>query len=214
MLYIPREVKKYDDLYGEDAISQYNRTFLLEFYIKSIDGFTGDGQFMSKFGLEIRDQVVFSVSQRVFGEEVASITNQLRPNEGDLVYFPLHQKTFQIKFVNRVEMYEFGHLQVWDLTCELFEYSNEEFNTGIPEIDVLQTKFSTNILDYSIMDHNSDYLTDQNDDYIVIESYDLETINPSAQNDTIESGSDNFPLGSDDFIDFTEIDPFSEGVNL
>jgi hypothetical protein len=212
MMYIPRVLGNYDKLMGADDSSQYNQAIMVELYIKSIDGFSGDGNFMSKFGLQIRDQVVFSIAQRTFNQEVAIITDQVRPNEGDLIYFPLNRKCFQIKYVNKFEMfYQFGALQTWELTCELFEYSNEQFNTGIPEIDILQSKFSTNILDYALMDENGDYLQDQDEAYLVTESYDLSTINPAEDNEVIQSGSDNFDIGSDDFIDFTETDPFSEG---
>ena len=212
MYYIPRVITNYDNLLGEDASSQYNHAILVELYIKSIDGFTGDGNFMSKFGLQIRDQVVFSIAQRTFNQEVAIVTNQVRPNEGDLIYFPLNRKCFQIKFVNKFEMfYQFGALQTFELTCELFEYSNEQFNTGIAEIDAIQQDYSLNILDYAIMDEQGVNLVDEDSNYLVVESYKPEVINPASENDTIQEGSDNFPIGSDDFIDFTEIDPFSEG---
>jgi hypothetical protein len=212
MYYLPRTLTNYDKLLGTDDQSQYNTAILVELYIKSIDGFTGDGSFMSKFGLQIRDQVVFSIAQRTFNQEVAVQTDQLRPNEGDLIYFPLNRKCFQIRYVNKQEMfYQFGALQTWELTCELFEYSNEQFNTGIAEIDIIQQKFSTNILDYSLMDENGDFLTDESGNYLVTETYNIETINPAEDNDAIQSGTDNFPLGSDDFIDFSETDPFSEG---
>jgi hypothetical protein len=212
MYYMPRTLTNYDKLLGTDDQSQYNTAILVELYIKSIDGFTGDGSFMSKFGLQIRDQVVFSIAQRTFNQEVAVQTDQLRPNEGDLIYFPLNRKCFQIRYVNKQEMfYQFGALQTWELTCELFEYSNEQFNTGIAEIDIIQQKFSTNILDYSLMDEQGDFLTDESGNYLVAETYNIETINPAEDNDAIQSGTDNFPLGSDDFIDFSETDPFSEG---
>ena len=212
MYYIPRVITNYDNLLGEDASSQYNHAIFVELYIKSIDGFTGDGNFMSKFGLQIRDQVVFSIAQRTFNQEVAIVTNQVRPNEGDLIYFPLNRKCFQIKFVNKFEMfYQFGALQTFELTCELFEYSNEQFNTGIAEIDAIQQDYSLNILDYAIMDEQGVNLVDEDSNYLVVESYKPEVINPASENDTIQEGSDNFPIGSDDFIDFTEIDPFSEG---
>jgi hypothetical protein len=212
MYYIPRVITNYDNLLGEDASSQYNHAIMVELYIKSIDGFTGDGNFMSKFGLQIRDQVVFSIAQRTFNQEVAIVTDQIRPNEGDLIYFPLNRKCFQIKFVNKFEMfYQFGALQTWELTCELFEYSNEQFNTGVDEIDSIQKNYSVNILDYTIMDEGGVNLTDENSNYLVVEGYKPETINPASENDTIQQGTDNFPLGSDDFIDFTEKDPFSEG---
>lgn len=202
----------YDDLLGEDAQSQYNQAILVELYIKSIDGFTGDGNFMSKFGLQIRDQVVFSIAQRTFKQEVANITDQLRPNEGDLIFFPLNRKCFKISYVNKQEMfYQFGALQTWELTCELFEYSNEQFNTGIPEIDRLQQVFSLNILDYTLLDEDGNTLLDEDSNYLVTEQYNPDQINPAEENDMIQFGSNNFPIGSDDFIDFTEKDPFSEG---
>lgn len=132
MYYIPRELQRYDTIYGEDAISEYNRAILVDFYIKSVDGFTGDGNFMSKFGLQIRDQAVFSVAQRVFATEVGALTDQTRPNEGDLIYFPLNQKCFKVMYVKKQEFfYPLGTLPTWEVTVELFEYGNERFNTGI-----------------------------------------------------------------------------------
>jgi hypothetical protein len=212
MYYVPRVIVNRDQLFEEDASSQYNQAILVELYIKSVDGFGGDGNFMSKFGLQIRDQVVFTIAQRTFNQEVAVITNEVRPNEGDIIYFPLNKKCFQIKFVNKFEIfYQFGALQTWELTCELFEYSNEQFNTGIPEIDNLQTNYSINILDYTIMDEEGVNLTDEDGNYLVVEQYKPDVIDPASENDIIQDGSTNFPLGSNDFVDFSEIDPFSEG---
>lgn len=211
MYYIPRELGMYDKLYGEDASSQYNKAIMIEMYVKSVDGFTGDGNFMSKFGLEIRDQAVFSVAQRTFSQEVGIITSQTRPNEGDLIYFPLNDKCFKIMYVKKQEFfYPLGTLPTWEVTVELFEYANEKFNTGIAEIDRLQQNFSTDILAYALTDENGDYLLTEAGEYIVQESYDFSTINPAADNDPIQFGSNNFPFGSNDFVDFSEKNPFSE----
>lgn len=211
MYFIPRRIGNYDALYTADDQSVYDQTFLVEFYIKSIDGFTGDGNFMSKFGVEIRDQVVFSIAQRVFNQEVGIYTNQPRPNEGDLIYFPLNKKCFQIKYVNKFEMfYQLGALQTWEMTCELFEYSNEIINTGIAEIDRTQKNFSTNVLDYSLMDESFNYLQDEDANYLVTDAWNIEIIDPSAVNNTIANGSNNFPTGSNDFIDFSQQNPFAE----
>jgi hypothetical protein len=159
---------------------------------------------MSKFGIEIRDQVIFSVAQRIFNDEVGSFTTQVRPNEGDLIYFPLNKKCFQIKYVNKFEMfYQLGALQTWEMTCELFEYSDEIMNTGIPEIDVLQKKFSTNILDWTVMDEFGNHLLTEDGDYLSLEGSSLNNILPGADNDEIQ-------IESDDFVDFTAYDPFSE----
>jgi hypothetical protein len=204
MYYVPRIIMNKDEIYGADDISEYNRAYPVEFYIKSVDGFSGDGNFMSKFGLEIRDQVVFSIAQRVFYEEVGVDSNLLRPNEGDLIYFPLNNKIFKIMFVNKFEMfYQLGALQTWEITCELFEYSSEKFNTGITEIDSIQKNLSLNIFDWALLDEDGERILDENGDYIVMENFTLETIDALADNSFIQSETD-------DFLDFTERDPFSE----
>ena len=204
MYYIPRKLNNYDEVYGADDQSSYDNAFPIEIYIKSVDGFSGDGNFMSKFGLEIRDQVVFSVAQRRFNEDVGEFTTQVRPNEGDLIYFPLNKKCFQIKYVNKFEMfYQLGALQTWEMTCELFEYSGEKLNTGIPEIDSLQKKFSTNILDWALQDQAGNYLLTEDGDYITQEGSSINDLIPASDNDEIQRESDQF-------VDFTAYDPFSE----
>jgi len=205
MWYIPRKLGNFDRLYTADDQSHYDQAIMVELYIKSVDGFAGDGNFMSKFGLEIRDQVVFSIAQRIFNEEVGSQTNLVRPNEGDLIYFPLNKKCFQIKYTNKFEMfYQLGALQTWELTCELFEYSDEVINTGIPEIDSLQLNKSANILDYTIADEQGMPLADEQGNYLVNEQYNLNTILGTGSNETIQNEAAGF-------VDFTHVDPFSEG---
>ena len=205
MWYIPRKLGNFDRLYTADDQSHYEQAFMVELYIKSVDGFAGDGNFMSKFGLEIRDQVVFSIAQRIFNQEIGTNTNLVRPNEGDLIYFPLNKKCFQIKYVNKFEMYyQLGALQTWEMTCELFEYSDEIINTGIPEIDLLQQRESTNVIDYSLKDEQGMPLKDEENNYLVVERYNLETITGTGANETIQREAA-------DFIDFTHMDPFAEG---
>lgn len=204
MYYIPRTLNNYDSVYGADDQSSYDNAYMLEMYIKSVDGFSGDGSFMSKFGLEIRDRIVFSMAQRIFNEEVGIYTNQVRPNEGDLIYFPLNRKCFQIKYVNKQEMfYQLGALQTWEVTCELFEYSGEKMNTGIAEIDGLQSKFDTNQFNWSIQDQLGEFLLDEEGNMLVLEGSSVDDLMPGAENDEIQRESDLF-------VDFTAYDPFSE----
>lgn len=204
MYYLPRTINKKDELYGTDDISTYDSAVLVEMYIKNVDGFQGDGNFMSKFGLEIRDQVTFTIAKRVFDEEVDFQQSYLRPREGDCIYFPLNKKIFQIKYVNNKPVYyPLGALQVYDMTCELFEYSGEQFNTGIPEIDDIQDKLSLNIFDYGILTEDSFVLATEDGDYIVMENYTIETIDPFSDNEDIQ-------LEANTILDFTEKDPFSE----
>jgi len=205
MYYITRNINNLDTLYTADDQSSYTLAYLCEFYIKSVDGFSGDGNFMSKFGLEIRDQVVFSIAQRTFNREIGAYTTLVRPNEGDLIYFPLNNKCFQIKFVNKFEMfYQLGALQTWEMTCELFEYSDEVFNTGILEIDRIQLNYSTNILDYVIMDETGAPLLDEDGNYIEMEQYNLDTIEGTGTNQDMSNESSGF-------VDWSVNDPFSEG---
>lgn len=207
MLYIPRVLNNYDSVYSADDQSSYTHAIPIEIYIKNIDGFQGDGNFMSKFGIEIRDQVVFSLSRRRFAEEVGTITTQPRPNEGDLIFFPLNQKCFQIKFVQKFEMYyQLGALQTWEVTAEVFEYSDEIINTGIPEIDSLQKHFDTNQWDWAILNENGLALCDENyiPNLIILEGGAIKDVVSSADNDEIHKESNNF-------IDFSITDPFSQG---
>ena len=202
MYYIPRKLNNYDAIYGADDQSSYENAYPIEIYIKSIDGFQGDGSFLSKFGLEIRDRVVFSMAQRVFNEEVGSFTNQVRPNEGDLIYFPLNKKCFQIKYVNKQEMfYQLGALQTWEVTCELFEYAGEKIDTGIPEIDILQKKFDVNQYSWSLKDQGGNILLDEEGNMLVLEGSSVDDLIPAAENDEIQRESDLF-------VDFSALDPF------
>jgi len=206
MYYIPRKLNNYDAVYGADDQSSYENVYEIEMYIKSVDGFSGDGNFMSKFGIEIRDQVVFSMAQRIFSQEVGTYTTQVRPNEGDLIYFPLNKKCFQIKYVNKFEMfYQLGALQTWEVTCELFEYSGETLNTGIPEIDSLQKKFDTNQYHWTLKTEDSEYIVTEDGELIVLEGSSIDNIIVSADNDEIQKESDQF-------VNFSAIDPFSEGT--
>ena len=206
--YLPRTINNYDSVYGADDSSSYNQAFMVAMYIESFDAFKGQGSIMSKFDLEIRDQVVFSISTESFQSEIATYTNQLRPNEGDLVYFPKNGKCFQIKFTDKYEMfYTLGGLQSYRLYTELFEYSNEKFNTGIPEIDSIQTLYSTDSLDFAVLDDvTGAFINTEDWDFIVQEKFDLNNSVVGSDNDEIEA---EMP----EFIDWSTTDPFAEGLS-
>ena len=205
MYYVPRKLNNYDPVYGADDISTYDTAYPIEMYIRSVDGFSGDGEFLSKFGIEIRNQVVFSVARRIFAEEVGEQSTQIRPNEGDIIYFPLNQRCFIIRFVNKYEMfYQLGAIQTWEMTCEVFEYSDEKFNTGIPEIDRIANRHDTDIFNWSIMDEDGNMLMTEESDYIILEHKSVEDVVPNADNEDIQDEGNTF-------IDFDAKDPFSEG---
>lgn len=141
--YCPRTLVAKDDIYGEDTISEYNNSYFVEMYIKSYDAYEGDGTFLSKFNIQIRDQMRFVIARRTFNDEVGA--NELidRPQEGDLIYSPMMKRIFVIMYVNNKPVfYQMGALQMYELTCEVWEYSSEKLNTGIPEIDSLENKYS------------------------------------------------------------------------
>lgn len=172
-----------DELLNEDDLSTFNDAYMIEMYVKNVEGFGGDGQFLSKFGLQINDTMTLSISMRRFTEDVGLYNEQVRPNEGDLIYFPLNNKMFEVMYVdNKPIFYQMGSLQMYDLRCELFEYSQERFNTGVLEIDTL---------------FNS-YVLTSNAAIANVESFDL-----MADNFTIETNADAI-------IDFSELNPFGE----
>jgi hypothetical protein len=216
--YIPRTLVKEDNLFGEDVLSKFDDYFQLEIYIKNVEGFEGEGDFLSKFNVEIRDEMTFTLSKRRFTEEVngSLITQEdgsesTRPLEGDLIYLPFTGGLFEIKFVEDESVfYQMGNLAMYDLKCELFEYSHEELDTGIPAIDNIQTIHSTVMQDFSILDEASNVLVFETGDAMVAEDYRIDSIATTANNEYIQtettsSGS----LGA--FLDFSEQNPFSEG---
>jgi len=137
--YIPRTLVNTDTVLGEDSISEYKDAYSVEMFIKSVDGFEGEGDLMSKFGLEVRDQIVFSLARRAWER----LDLGVRPKEGDLVYFPLTNKLFQIMFVeHETPFYQTGALPTFDLTCELFVYSDEKMDTDVDAIDIIEQKQS------------------------------------------------------------------------
>lgn len=211
MYYIPRVINNFDEIYVADDQSSYETPYSVEMYIKSLNGFSGDGNFMSKFGIEVRDQVIFSVARRVFQNEIGQFTTQPRPNEGDLIYFPLNRKCFQIKYVNQHEMfYPLGKLYTWELTCELFEYSGEKLSTGIPEIDDLQVKYDTNMYSFALLDINGAPILDENGDLIMMEDSSVNDLPHNASED-LNIMNEEIQKESDMFVDFNAFDPFSEG---
>ena len=145
--YLPRTLNDEDTLMGEDNTASYNSAHTIEMYIKSTDGFEGEGDFISRFGLQIKDQITFTVAIRRFRE--LGLTSDGRadmPHEGDLIYFPTTSALFQILFVeDEAIYYQTGALQSYDMLCEMFTYSDQNFNTGIETIDKIEREHSYSI---------------------------------------------------------------------
>ena len=148
--YLPRE--SYDDIdqiMGESPESKFSRAYTIEMYIANVEGFEGEGDLFSKFGLEIRDTSNFIVSRKSFERYIPS-SIAIRPREGDLIYVPVMQKIFEIKFVENELMFKsIGNRNpyIYELRCEAFRYSQENFETGDQVIDDIKkdTAYTINL---------------------------------------------------------------------
>jgi hypothetical protein len=208
--YCPRTVNSLDEIYGEDDTSTYESAYFVEMYIKSVDGFEGDGIFLSKFGLQIRDQVTFSVAKRTFDDEVGQYVGIQQPKEGDLIYFmlnPERPQLYQVKYVNdRSIFYQMGGFQVFDLVCEVFEYSGERLSTGIPDIDAIERNYTIDMAAFSLQTQDGFVIITQSGFPIVRGEYSLDN-----QMQDFNADNDEIQLEADAILDWAEIDPFSEG---
>jgi hypothetical protein len=148
--YIPRTLVSKDEILGEDRLSQFKSSFPIEMYFENVDSFEGQGQFIQKFGLMIEQSATLVVARRRWEQLVGRYGQTIiptRPNEGDLIYFPLTKGLFEIKFVKHQDpFYQLGKLYVYKLQIELFQYSSERIDTGIAAVDAFETlkTFSTN----------------------------------------------------------------------
>lgn len=205
MYYMPRRTVNFDGIYTEDDQDMFDTVYLSTFYIQNVEGFEGQGDFLSKFGLEIRDQITLVVSNTLFQQDVGVVENLPRPLEGDLIYFPKNDKVFEITYVDKFKMYfPFGASPSYTITCQLFEYSGQKFVTGIPAVDKIQDILSENLFDWSILTEAGLPLLTEDGNYLVIEGYAETFIDPMDQTQIIQTTANGI-------IDFSESDPFSEG---
>ena len=249
--YIPRNMVSEDKVFGEDSLSKFEDAYMVEMYVDNIDGYEGEKELMSKFGLDIQDDATFTVARRRW-EQFVTVDNNLvvssRPNEGDLVYWPKGSKLFEITFVDHDDpFYQVHNLPTYKLKCKTFEYSSEDLDTGIAEIDSIETDNSLDQLSHQmtlesattfteffaleqgtpsdgqliledsllgdkilsetvdntgsiVMENN---VEDADASYIILETYRVDTIDETAQNDLFDSEEDTI-------LDFTESNPFGD----
>lgn len=186
MIFIPRSLANLDEILGEDTVSTFSNSFSLEMYIQSVTGFEGPGDVISQIGLDIKDRITLVVARKRFEQEITTIISSIkRPREGDLIYFPLSRTMFEINFVEHENpFYQVGKLYSYELQCEVFTYSNEDFNTGDTLIDKLE----------------SDRQGLSGDIIIPMDPVGI----TAGDNDKLQSEGTSI-------IDFTDKDPFSEG---
>ena len=136
--YIPRTLVNRDNVLNEDPASKFDDAYLIEMYIENVDGFEGAGDLYSKFGLEIRDEATFVVSRRQW-EKMIGVFSDLadpRPQEGDVIFLPMTNSFFEISYVEDDKpFYQLSDIPVYRMQCSLFEYNDEDFDTGVGEID-------------------------------------------------------------------------------
>ena len=142
--YIPRTIVNRDSVLNEDPASTFDDAFLMEMYIENAEGFEGEGDLYSKFGLQIKDTASFVVSRRRWDDRVGPFSSQVenpRPAEGDLIFLPMTNSFFEINFVeDEAPFYQLSNLPVYKMECSLFEYNDEDFETGVTSIDEATSK--------------------------------------------------------------------------
>ena len=143
--YIPRKFVARETIMEEVTSSKFDDNFLIEAYVNTYEGYSGSGDILTKFGMSLRDEVTLTLSKERFEDFIAPFLDAMpeseievstRPREGDLIYFPLGQRLFEVKFVEHEKpFYQLGKNYVYELKCELFEYEDEVIDTDINEID-------------------------------------------------------------------------------
>ena len=142
--YLPRKIIKEDGIFNEASLSEFGSSYMIEAYVENVDGFEGEGDLLSKFGLEIRDQATLVISNKRWQQLVGRFQDpvEARPQEGDIIFFPMVNTMFEIKYVEQeTPFYQLQNLPVFKLKIEAFEYGNEAIDTGVEEIDKFESQF-------------------------------------------------------------------------
>jgi len=223
--YIPRVLVNRDLVLGEDNSSKFKNALAVEMYFETTEGFLGQQELINKFGLEIREDTTFMVSKRRFEEFVSSRTDLIvsgRPNEGDILYFPLMNSFFEIQFVEDQEpFFQLGNLPVYKLRVTRWEYSSEDLDTGVTEIDDTETEYSLNLLlnKFTLEDETGSLLLEQDQssgqpNFLLTEEIitkSVATQSSYAQNLDLDTAAGfDTQSAADDILDFTERNPFGE----
>ena len=191
VFYIPRTLVKEDSLFGEN-----------------VEGYEGEKEIMSKFGLQMNEDVTFVVARRRFEQLVSHDSNLIvktRPNEGDLVYFPKVNKIFEISFVDHDDpFYQVHNVPAFKLKCKTFEYGGEDIDTGITEIDAIETANSLDMLTFQITMEQSSTTTFNEGIELEDGTGNLELETQTGGTDNVigedETGGDNVVLETGDYI--------------
>ena len=221
--YLPRKIANKDTIFGEDPASSFDDSYIIEMYVDNTDGYMGEQEIIKKFGLELRDDIKFTVSKLRWETLVSNnsdLQNTTRPNEGDLVYFPTTKAFFEIQFVEHEQpFYQQSALPVYKLSCTKWEYSSERVDTGIAEIDATEDALSTDTMAFQFSLETGTSATgaitlesDVGDiNYLINEDFTMATQQPVDQGKAFETAAGtNTSSTADDILDFSERNPFGE----
>jgi hypothetical protein len=216
VFYIPRKISdRMDQIFGEDVLSSFESYAEVCVYINDITAWGGEGQMLSKFGLEQRDTATIVIARKKYTDLVVPIVPsdrheklKWRPNEGDLIYLPFSHSLMEIKFVEDEDpsFYQLNKKFVWTMRCELMQLNNDKFDTGIPEVD---DKFNLNFdrLAFNIMTEDGFSLLKEDGGVIVSEEYTV--AEPYVE---IANYGDNEEIKKEflDIMNFNSDNPFNE----
>jgi hypothetical protein len=229
--YLPRTFVNRDLILGEDTSSRFDDSYLIEMYMETTEGFAGQQELISKFGLEIREDTTFMVAKRSWNYHVSNRANEIassRPREGDILYMPLMNSFFEILFVEDQEpFFQLGNLPVYKLRVTRWEYSNEQLNTDVAEIDDAEDTYTLNTLNYKFTLESGQVALDGEGSiqleqgfatgepaFLLNEEFTaavIQTQSAYAANTDLDTEA-GFDTASalDDILDFTERNPFGD----
>lgn len=220
MMYLPRRrSESFDSVYYEDTQSSFDTAYQIPILIKTAEGFMGSEAMLTHFGIESRLQMILTISRRQWEMNIRPLEDTLaRPREGDLIHLTeFDRRTYEIKFVDEHPyFFQHGHLPMWDLTVELFEYGNEVIDTGIPEVDCLADTSSLNYYDWAVLADDGEVLLTEDGDIVVTEAWNTlqEQLGLVTGNDEIDDAT--HPISDDQnpeantVINWSESNPWNE----
>ena len=207
--YLPRTLVNKDTIFDEDELSKFTQAYPLEMYLDNVNGYEGQGDIFTRFGLEVRDQATFVMAKRRWEDMVqtsgGTFTQTTRPSEGDLIYFEKTKSLFEIKYVDfQNPFYQLNQIYVYRLVCELFEYSSEDLDTGIATIDAIETSYSQDMLEYQITQEDGTLVLNETNGSIIKEDYAVGKSQP------IDNADFDNLVTLEGILDFSEKNPFGE----
>lgn len=232
--YLPRTHVNLDTLYSEDASMKFDDAIELELFVKSYDGFMGQQDFLSKFGLQVDQSITFTTSRtrfsqalttKLIGEKGNNLITEageyiqpdlsdnydyssiIRPREGDLIWIPMAGFIYEIKHTESVEtFYQLGRLYTYEIKCDRYEYSSEVIDTDVTEIDAVEDTFTQDLLGYEMLDEEGN---------ILLIEFGTETgslLQEEYINEEVAGAQNSFiqeEVGDEDVLDFSERNPFA-----